>query len=166
MSITEKNITENLIEAHKNSRKHLLRLLEGINEDMWFEMPENGRWSLQRAASHIINAEIMWMSKTSGEEPNYLGRETSLASFKLRQDKVAHIFRERLTKEGEAGLVWIKPSEGKPSYHWDMVRCLQHAIYHTGMISLTRQIIGAPKLDKTHDTWPDMVDSIFEACIT
>ncbi len=167
MSISAETITENLIDAHIKSRAHLLRLLTGIDNEMWFAMPEGGRWSIQRAATHIVNAEIMWMSRKSKEEPTYFARDTKLDEFLQKQEEVSLIFRERIKEEDKSvGFLWIHPETGTPSYHWSMVRCLQHAVYHTGMISLLRQLVGAPKLDDGKNTWPKMVDSIFEAAVT
>jgi len=167
MSITDKHITDNLLNAHKKSRAHLLKLLDGITEEQWLATPAEGRWSMQRAATHIVNAELMWMSKKSGQEPQYLGRDTSLDGFLLKQDKHAVKFRERVKKEAsKEGWQWKTPNDGTPSYHWSMVRCLQHTIYHTGMISLLRQQVNAPKLEGANQTWAGMVDSIFESVIS
>lgn len=160
--------TEKLLLAHEYSRDHLLRLVENLTDEMWNTTPNGGRWSIQRAAVHITNSELFWIARAAGEDTKnqpYLQRNATIDDFKTQEIKVAEIFAEKVREEVKSGNLWKRPSEGQNSYHWALARILQHAIYHTGMISVLRQQVGAPALSDDEETWGPMVDSVFEAAL-
>ena len=163
------NTIENLLESHQKGRDHLLRLLGNITEEMWLMTPENSRWSIQRAANHIVNAELLWMYRSGGSagpEPNYLKRDITLEEFRIRQkESFDECRRLVLAEKSEKGFYYKNANDGEPSYLWSIIRVVQHAIYHTGMISLLRQQVSAPPLENDQNTWGPMVDSVFASII-
>lgn len=155
------NVIENLVEAHKKNRFHFLRLLEGLTEEQWVNSA-GGNWSIQRSAVHIVNSELYWMGVVDGKEKEYLAKDTSLESFLLKQDKVAVMFREKVKLSGP-DIIWKNGTDKEYSLHWIFVRTMQHAIYHCGMISAHRHLVGAPRLENMGKSWGPMVDSLFES---
>jgi uncharacterized damage-inducible protein DinB len=153
------NKIDNVVNSHLMARKHLKRVTTGLNEEQWFQI--SGKWSIQRAATHIINAELYWMGLISETGMEYLSKEATYEEFLEAADKVSEFFISKVQEEGEIG---FKGKNTAPTYVWSMLRTTQHCIYHTGMISQTRQIVNAPALEGG-DTWQKMVDSLFEGLI-
>ncbi|MDH5402610.1 MAG: hypothetical protein OEY49_08975, partial [Candidatus Heimdallarchaeota archaeon] len=95
----------------------------------------------------------------------YMDSKVTISDYQKKEQEVTELYRSVVKKEGEKGFNWKRPRDGSPSYHWDMIRTLQHAIYHMGMISNLRHMVGAPKLENVQTSWEEMVDSVFEIAI-
>jgi uncharacterized damage-inducible protein DinB len=159
MHLSSNNITEKLIEAHYKGRIHLLNLLQDLTEHNWQTIPIGSKWSIKVNALHILNTELYWMSRREKDEPEYY-QNISLKEFLECEKIVSSMFIERIQKEFETdGFLWDNRENESPSVHWAMVRCIQHNIYHTGMISLLRQQIHEPLGDS--ETMVEMIDSLF-----
>ncbi len=150
-------IFDNLIESHKKGRNHLMGLLEELSEDQW-EDSVGGNWSIQRAAVHIVNAEIYWMGEVDKKERMYLAKETTLDEFRERQEDIATEFRQKLLESDDK---WLDGPEY--TMRFVFVRNIQHNIYHCGMISALRHIVKATRLQSMLDSWVDMVDTVYSS---
>ncbi|MFW9918887.1 MAG: DinB family protein, partial [Candidatus Thorarchaeota archaeon] len=150
-------------EAHKNQRRHLKRILDGLSQEQIIKAvsPTENLSSIQKLVWHIGSAETYWFHKSMHSiGQRYDDGELTVVLKKL--DENTERIAEVINTCGIEQLRIVPPSpEGGPSVAWALLRTFMHGIYHTGQIAKIRRMIGAPDLPKEEvDSWSQAVDSV------
>jgi uncharacterized damage-inducible protein DinB len=152
-----------LIEAHNNQRKHLQRMIHGLDEDLLLRpVSESERLATMRDLLwHLGSAEVYWFYKTGHAiGPRYDGSDTSVVLSRLTEN--SERIAEVINKCSQEQLRIVPPSpEGGPSVAWALLRTFMHGIYHAGQIAKIRRMIGAPEVPEEEvNSWSLAVDSV------
>ena len=155
---------EKVIDAHKNQRKHLHYVLDGLTDDELIKQVTTEEYSRSIAGivMHIGTAETYWFHKASQSIGSPVIADTVdevLSRISENTEKITAKVREC----PEEQLRIIPPAEGGPSIAWAVLRTSQHGIYHAGQIAKVRRMIGAKDLPPdSENLWGIAVDSTLE----
>jgi len=155
------SIAERLIQSHNTTRRHLLNLIGDVSSRQWKMLPEKSVWSIQTTCAEILNYEIQLCNKTSKDAIDEVSEEFTLEQFWVKQKELSdHLIIELRNENTTKGFIFLDEKlESIPSFHWIMVRTIQHSVYHSSGISVLRPIVGLPRGNYTE--WESMVDSVF-----
>ncbi len=153
---------ELLITAHKNQRRHLSRILEGIPDDIMLkELSEERLKNMKRILEHIASAELYWINR-AGETSVPTFDDRSPKGCKQQLEKNTEWITEIMMQCSSAELRIVGPSQnGGPTIAWALLRTYQHGIYHAGQLAKMRRILGVKELSPDDDyLWGTAVDSV------
>ncbi len=98
-----------------------------------------------------------WWMKRRGTRFDFSSSLNSVAEFKQVVKKQREAFAKFLEDDDE--LYWSSETDPKPTVPWIMIRSVNHALHHGGMLILYRHIFGLPPLDfGDGPDWGEIVD--------